>query len=191
MTLILRAGAAVEPVSLDEAKAHLRVDGNEEDLLISSLIMTSRLHIEAALGVALVTQRFRLLLDQWPRSGAIRIPVRPVQEIEEIRLRDGQGGLEVVDADTYDVDVTSSPARIVTLLGSPPRSPKRVNGLEVDLVAGYGDLATDVPAPIRQGLLMLVAHWYEHRDPVEIGSPRTAIPPAVSNLIKPYRLVRL
>jgi hypothetical protein len=50
MALVLTAGPAVEPVTLAEARAHLRVDGSAEDTLISSLIITSRLHVEAALG---------------------------------------------------------------------------------------------------------------------------------------------
>lgn len=191
MTLVLRSGPADEPVSLEEAKAYLKVDGSEEDLLISSLIITSRLHLEAALGLALITQSFRLVLDRWPKSGAIRIPVRPVQGIDEIRLRDGEGGVEVLDPAAYDVDVSSAPARIAWMAGPPPQPAKRMNGLEVDLVAGYGASPDDVPAPLRQGLKMLVAHWYENRDPVEIGSPKTAIPSAVSCLVKPYRLVRL
>lgn len=191
MTLVLRSGPAEEPVSLEEAKAYLKVDGSDEDILISSLIITSRLHLEAALGLALITQTFRLVLDRWPRTGAIRVPVRPVQAIEEIRLRDGNGGVVVVDPADYDVDVSSAPARIAWMSGAPPQPAKRMNGLEVDLVAGYGPNAGDVPAPIRQGLKMLVAHWYENRDPVEIGSPKTAIPAAVSCLVKPYRLVRL
>lgn len=191
MTLVLRSGPAVEPVSLEDAKAYLKVDGGDEDLLIASLIITSRLHLEAALGLALVTQSFRLVLDRWPKSGAIRVPVRPVQAIEEVRIRDGEGGVEVLDPAGYDVDVSSAPARIAWMSGAPPQPAKRMNGLEVDLVAGYGPDAADVPAPIRQGLQMLVAHWYENRDPVEIGSPKTAIPPAVSSLVKPYRLVRL
>ncbi|MEO1542992.1 MAG: head-tail connector protein [Pseudomonadota bacterium] len=191
MSLVLRSGPVLEPVSLDEVKAHLKVDGSEEDLLIASLILTSRLHIESALGLGLITQSFKLMLDAWPRGGAIRLPVRPVQAVEEIRVCDADGGSAVLDASTYDVDVTSAPARIVYVGGPAPKPGRSVNGIEVDLVAGYGDGPSDVPAPIRQGLMMLVAHWYEHRDPVEIGSSRTAIPPAVSNLIKPYRLVRL
>ncbi|MEO1205929.1 MAG: head-tail connector protein [Pseudomonadota bacterium] len=191
MSLVLRSGPVVEPVSLSEVKSYLKVDGAEEDLLIASLILTSRLHIESALGLGLITQSYKLMLDNWPRSGAIRIPIRPVQAVEEIRVRDADGVATVLDAAIYDVDVASAPARIAFVDGVPPKPGRSVNGIEVDIVAGYGAAATDVPAPIRQGLMMLVAHWYEHRDPVEIGSPRTAIPMAVSNLIKPYRLVRL
>lgn len=66
MPLILTDGPAVEPVTLAEAKAHLRVDGTAEDTLIGSLIVTSRLHVEAAMGLALVTQSWSVFLDAWP-----------------------------------------------------------------------------------------------------------------------------
>jgi uncharacterized phiE125 gp8 family phage protein len=66
-----------------------------------------------------------------------------------------------------------------------------VNGIEIDLTAGYGAAPEDVPGPIRQALLLLVAHWYEHRDPIEIGSQAAAIPADVSQLLNPFRAVRL
>lgn len=56
MALVLTNGPSVEPVSVSEAKAHLRIDGAEEDVLLASLILTSRLHVEAALGLALIDQ---------------------------------------------------------------------------------------------------------------------------------------
>lgn len=181
----------MEPVSLEDAKVHMKVDGDSEDMLIASLIITSRLHIEAALGISLNTQRFKLVRDRWPSRGAIRIPIRPLQSIDEIRVLDGRGGIDIVDPDKYEFDLTSAPPRLVWTGGPAPRPGKSINGLEIDLVAGYGTAADDVPAPLRQGLMMLVAHWYEHRDPIEIGSQRTTVPAAVTQLIKPYRLVRL
>jgi uncharacterized phiE125 gp8 family phage protein len=72
---------------------------------------------------------------------------------------------------------------------TPPGLP--ANGIEIEFAAGLGDAADAVPEPIRHAILMLVAHWYEHRDPLEIGSAAAAIPSAVSDLLKPYREVRL
>lgn len=66
-----------------------------------------------------------------------------------------------------------------------------VGGIEIAFEAGMGDAPGDVPEPIRHAILLLVAHWYEHRDPMEIGTVGAAIPAAVSDLLKPYREVRL
>ncbi|MDH4981297.1 head-tail connector protein [Hyphomicrobium sp. D-2] len=190
MALVLTSAPALEPVTVSEAKAHLRVDGTAEDTLIGSLILTSRLHIEAALGLALITQGWRLKLDRWPKDGAVELPLGPVQAVTDVRVLDGAGVAQTVPPESYVADVASSPARIVPR-GAWPVPGQRTNGIEIDFSAGFGAAAGNVPAPVRQALLLLVAHWYEHRDPIEVGSKTTAIPAAVSNLLMPYRAVRL
>lgn len=188
MALILLSGPAVEPITLGEAKAHLRIDGSAEDALIQSLVITSRLHIEAALSLALVTQSWRHLRDCWPRGRTLNLPLRPVQTIAAVRVHAEDATAETLAPDTTLLDGHGSPARLVWRGSVPPPRPGQVaNGLEIDFVAGFGDTAADVPAPIRHALLLLVAHWYEHREPVEIGSASTAIPHQVSDLLMPYR----
>ncbi|MCH9806763.1 MAG: head-tail connector protein [Alphaproteobacteria bacterium] len=191
MSLQMTSGPAIEPITLAEAKAHLRVDGTEEDQLISSLILTSRLHIEAALGLALITQAWKLLLDKWPKTAEVRIRLRPLQSVSEVKVYDTDGQAAIVPPEHYISDTTGNPGRLVPARQGWPQPGRRANGIEIAFTAGYGDAETDVPAPIRQALLLLVAHWYEHRDPVEIGTPGVAIPAAVSRLLKPYRLARL
>jgi uncharacterized phiE125 gp8 family phage protein len=191
MALVLTNGPAVEPVSLAEAKAHLRVDGSAEDTLISSLIITSRLHVEAALGLALVTQSWSCFLDAWPAGVAAKLPLRPVQAITAVRLYAPDESVETIAPATYLLDGAGVPPRLVRQGALAWPAPKRTaNGIEIAFVAGYGDAAADVPAPIRQAILLLVAHWYEHREPVEIGSSLAAVPQMVSELLHPYRMVR-
>lgn len=191
MSLQQVTGPATEPLTVAEAKDHLRVDGTSEDALISSLILTSRLHIEAALGLALLSQSWKMYLDRWPKGGEVRIPLRPLQSANEIRVHDANGGSAVIDPALYVVDAVSSPGRVVLEGSNLPKPGRPANGIEISFLSGYGDTQSDVPAPIRQALLLLVAHWYEHRDPVEIGTPGVAIPTAVSRLLKPYRQARL
>jgi len=191
MSLVLTSAPAAEPLSVAEAKSHLRIDGAAEDALIASLILTSRLHIEAALGIALITQSWRLHLDRWTDSGVIELPIRPLQSVEAVRVMDQSGTPTTVPTSDYIVDAAGSPPRLVPVNGGWPAPGRKVGGIEIDLDAGFGAEAEDVPGPIRQALLLLVAHWYEHRDPVEIGSPETRIPAAVSDLLMPYRIKRL
>ncbi|MEQ8825474.1 MAG: head-tail connector protein [Filomicrobium sp.] len=191
MSLTMLAAPALEPLSVEEAKEHLRVDGTSEDTLISSLIMTSRLHIEAALGLALITQTWRQTLDRWPKDGEVKLPLRPLQSVSEVRVHDGKGGSAVVPTTDYIVDAAGQPGRIVPTGVGWPLPGQKAAGIEIAFASGYGSEAVDVPAPIRQALLLLVAHWYEHRDPVEIGGANVAIPAAVSRLLKPYRLARI
>lgn len=196
MALTLTSGPAVEPVTVSEAKAHLRIDGSAEDILIASLIVTSRLHVEAALGLALISQEWRLTLDKWPekrwsKDGAVRFPLRPVRSVEAVTVRDEAGTPEVVAPESYLLDGDALTPRLVPREGSWPAPGQSAGGITIAFEAGMGEEAEDVPEPIRHAILLLVAHWYEHRDPMEIGTPGAAIPAAVSELLKPYREVRL
>lgn len=192
MALVLTSGPAIEPVTLAEAKAHLRVDGTAEDMLVGSLIVTSRLHIEAALGLALITQSWSYFIDAWPPGPHLALPLRPVQSIAAVQLYAADETVTVVPADTYFLDGAASPARLVRSGDLAwPKPNRAANGIEIALVAGYGDAAADVPAPIRQAILLLIAHWHEHREPVAIGVATAPVPPMVSELLQPYRWIRL
>jgi uncharacterized phiE125 gp8 family phage protein len=192
MPLVLTAGPAVEPVSLAEAKAHLRVDGAAEDTLVASLIVTSGLHVESGIGLALVTQSWSYFLDCWPPGPVLKLPLRPVQAIDAVRLYDENAAVTTLAPETYLLDGTSAPARLVRQGAIVWPKPGRIaNGIEVAFTAGFGAAAADVPGPIRQAVLLLVAHWYEHRSPLEIGAAAEPVPAMVGELLGPYRSPRL
>jgi len=190
MALVLIAGPLTEPITLAQAKAHLRVDTMDEDILISSLILTSRLHIEAALGLALITQSWQLTLNAWPKGNAVPLPLHPVVAVTTVKTIAANGTSTTLAPSATVLDA-GPPARVVNVSQLWPVVTAAANGIAITLTAGFGPTADDVPAPIRQALLLLVAHWYEHRDPIEIGEPQTAIPKAVSDLLMPYRRPRL
>jgi len=190
MALVLTAGPLTEPITLAKAKAHLRVDTMDEDILISSLILTSRLHIEAALGLALITQSWQLTLNAWPKGNAVPLPLHPVSAVTLVKTVSANGASTTLAPSATVLD-PGPPARVVNVSQLWPVVTAPANGIAITFTAGFGPTAEDVPAPIRQALLLLVAHWYEHRDPIEIGEPQTAIPKAVSDLLMPYRRPRL
>lgn len=187
MSLVLSSGPATEPVSAAEAKAHLRVDHTDEDPFIGSLIITSRLHIEAALGLALITQSWSYFIDRWPRSGELTLPIRPVQSVSAVRLWQSDDTSTTAAPSAYLLDGTAIPPRLVWRSAPHPIAGRRAKAIEVVLTAGFGSSPADVPAPIRQALLLLIAHWYEHREPVEVGEALAPIPVSVSELLAPYR----
>ena len=192
MPLVLTAGPAVEPVTLAEAKTHLRVDGTAEDTLVASLIVTSRLHVEAGIGLALVTQSWSYFLDCWPPGPALKLPLRPVQTIDAVRLYDDNAVVTTLPPASYLLDGASAPARLVRQGATQWPNPGRVaNGIEVAFTAGFGNAAANVPSPIRQAILLLVAHWYEHRTPLELGAQAQPVPDMVGELLGPYRSPRL
>ena len=138
MTTTLLIGPTAEPVTLTEAKAHLRVDSSAEDTLIQSLIMASRLHIEAALDLALITQTWRFQLDRWPRARSLNLPLRPVQSLTAVKVFTSDDESEVLDNAAFILDGTANPARLI-LSGraSLPLPGRAANGIEIGFVAGY------------------------------------------------------
>lgn len=192
MTLVMTSGPLAEPVSVADAKAHMRVDSTAEDALIASLIVTSRLHIEAALGLALLTQAWSYFIDAWPRSREIVLPLKPVQAIATVRVWAQDGTSQTLAAETYTLDGEGMPPRLVLSRSAAPPAPGRsASGIEIAFSAGFGDAGIDVPAPIRQALLLLVAHWFENREPNRIGAADTEIPHMIATLLAPYRGRRL
>ena len=191
MALVLTEAPAAEPVSLAEAKAHLRVDASDEDTLIASLIVAARMLVERTLGLALLTQSWSYYLDAWPQNCCIALPLAPVQAVGAVTVHDAEGGAAVLDAGSYTVDVLSTPARLSLTAAAPDVAPRAFNAFEVAFTAGHGDTAADVPQPIRRAILLLVAHWFERREPVELGGGPQDVPGIVAGLLHPYRRVRL
>jgi uncharacterized phiE125 gp8 family phage protein len=116
------------------------------------------------------------------------LPLRPIQSVTAVTLHDDDATSRSLDIDNFVVDGFANPARLVWRgQGAVPAAGMIANGIEIDFVAGHADAAADVPQPIRQALLLLIAHWYENREPVEIGASATTIPAGVSELLMPYR----
>tara|TARA_R110000868_G_scaffold12110_7_gene58722 strand:- start:14749 stop:15324 length:576 start_codon:yes stop_codon:yes gene_type:complete len=187
MTLMLMSGPASEPVTLEEARAHLRLDTEDEDTLLGVFLTAARVALEAQTRRAFVTQSWRLILDAWPTE-VVTLPMAPVSAVTAVTMNDA-GAPRVVAASLYDTALDGDTPRIVTT-GVWPTPSRRVGGIHIDFTAGYG-AAVDVPAPLRQAILLLAAHWFENREPVSIGDKAGELPLSVSALIAPYRLVHL
>ena len=192
MPVVQTSAPAVTPVSLADAKAHLRLDASDEDALVTSLIETATAHIEREYGLALITQALTIIRDAWPETWLLELPFAPVQSVASITTYEADGGSFAFDSGHWFADLASAPPRIVLHGTAPwPRPGRRANGIEIVVTAGYGDEPDDVPTPIRQAVLLLVAHWYEQREPVAIGFGAQEIPATVAALLAPFKTVRL
>ncbi|MBL4757371.1 MAG: phage head-tail connector protein [Rhizobiales bacterium] len=192
MTAIILTAPATEPVSLSEAKAHLKIDTTDEDILVQSLLTAARLHVETITSRVVITQTWRINLDHWPARNILELPIGPVQSVDAIRIYDDDDIIMTIDPSRYLVDVGSVPARIAMRGFENWPDPGRIlNGIEIDITAGYGLAATDVPEPLRHSILMLAAHWFENREPLMGTSGQLPVPAAVSALIAPYQTARL
>ena len=86
MTLILTGPPAAEPVTLADAKAWLRLDGDHEDELVASLWLPPAQQVERLTGLALIDQTWRLSLDAWPAVASVALSRWPVAGILELMV---------------------------------------------------------------------------------------------------------
>jgi uncharacterized phiE125 gp8 family phage protein len=190
MAATLLAGPALEPISLADAKAHLKIDHAADDDLLQAAIVSARFHVEAATRRALIAQQWRIHLDAWPRSRIVRLSVAPLLSVDAVTVTDANGEATVLDPADYEADVASVPARLVLVAGAPAPG-RSANGIAIDVTAGYGATSVEVPAALRQAVLMLVAHWYEHRGAVGHDLAVLVAPLGFETLVAPYRILSL
>lgn len=189
MTPVLITPPASEPVSLVAMKAYLRVSGSEEDGVITELIRSARAHVERETRRALISQKWRLYLDDWPFGRIIIVPMSPLIEVEEVAVYDAEGNRHVLPATDYQVDKARAPARIRVRPGA-GLSSQELNGIEVDVTLGYGTGETDVPESLRHSVRLLAAHWFEHREEA-VDDVVEPIPFGVDRLLSTHRVPQL
>lgn len=172
-------GVAEPIVTLNEAQAYVRIETGEEEALLAGLIRTASALCEAFINQIVIARPFE---QDLPASGAwARLPVTPVRSITDVATVD-VGGLAIpLASDGYAVDIDFAGDGWLRVSDAALGGRIRVSG-----TAGMADSENEVPEPIRQGVLRLVAHLFASRDG-EGGEP----PAAVTALWRPYRRMRL
>jgi uncharacterized phiE125 gp8 family phage protein len=174
---------ALEPVTLAEAKDWLKIDGSDEDQIINALIISARLSVEAATGLMLITQSWRLAFDAWPLSGRLNLIHAPLQTVSALRIYDVNGMSKLLDLTGLDVSSGRQPKLV--LKSALPQSSKMVDGIELDLILGFGNSAASVPEDLKLAIKMLVAFWHENRGD---GTSGVSVrwPDSISALLHPF-----
>ena len=189
MHITLVTPPATEPITLDEAKEHLRVDVTDEDDYIEGLIRAARQYAETTFTHrAFIEQELRLTLNRWPVDRYLELPRPPLISVTSITYTDEDGTADTLTAGTdYLVDTAAN--RLVLRNGVywPTVTLQESGAISIVYLAGYGDRASDVPEEIRHALKILVGHWYENREPVVIGSIVGNIPMSAEALLWPHR----
>lgn len=174
-----------DPVTLQEAKDHLRVDSTDEDTLIQNAITAATAYIDGPYGIgrALVEQQWDLHLDCFP-WGRIVLPLNPVQSVDEITYTDTAGNTQTLASSAYIASVTREPATIEPAYNRNWPSTRLVaDAVKVRFTAGYAD----VPRDLKAAILWLTAHMYENRSPVSVGDNVSSMPFAVQSILDRYR----
>lgn len=189
MSAILLVPPAAEPLSLAEAKDFLRVAQADDDAVITALIAAARHHLEALTRCALLTQTWRLVRDAWPADGRLQPRIGPLRQLVAARVYELTGPPHAIDVEGFVVDTAAN------VIAAPrwtlPAPGRFAAGIELDVVCGFGDAASDVPDDLRQALRLLVAHWYDNRGIAAIGGTVAMLPAGVGALVAPYRRLSL
>ncbi|HEX5257585.1 MAG TPA: hypothetical protein VFW35_02255 [Sphingomicrobium sp.] len=203
------AGLALPIVTMSEAQAYVRIETGEEEAILAGLIRTASALCESFINQVVIARPFTLAV---PTSGQWeRFQITPVRSITDVSSVDASGAATVLPAGSYEIDidstgdgwvrVTQSPFVLTSLAASNGSATATIDPSDGSLLAGQGsgalrlqvsgsagmaDDENDVPEPIRQGVLRLVAHLFTVRDG-DGGEP----PAAVTALWRPYRRMRM
>lgn len=166
---------AAEPVSLDEAKIQLRVDGDEENEHIRHLISVARRKVEQETGCILISQTVKAYWDKWPAAGAngmdrsLYLPLYPAASVTSVEYVDEDGATQTWASSNYTTDLAGMTPRIVPNpdvdlpdLGSYP------NAVVVTYTAG-ASTTTAVPAELKHAILSTLTLLYERREDMKLN----------------------
>lgn len=176
---------AFEPLTVETVKAHLRVDIDTEDALFDLYIAAAREKCEMSSRRALITQTLEAVVDAWPADGYLRLPRPPLQAITWVKYLDADG-VEGAWTD-YQVDARSEPG-VVYFKSLPGAALFPSGAITVRYTAGYGDAPSEVPGGLRQAMLMLIGHWYENREAVNVGDIGNEMPMGTKDAFRAERV---
>jgi uncharacterized phiE125 gp8 family phage protein len=191
-SLSLITPPAVEPILLDEAKSHCKVEIDKDDALITALIIAARQHAENVTGRQFITATWALKLGCWPCW--IDVPRAPLLNVPAVAITylDTAGATQTLAINQYRVDApvgpTAARGTIERAFGVTwPTLYSVSNNVTVTFTAGYGATPDTVPQAIKQALLLMIGHWYINRESVITGTISVQLPQAVDALLAPFR----
>lgn len=166
MSLIKTTDATVEPVTLQEAKLHLRViadladvAAHPDDALIEALITAARTDCENRIQRSLIETTWTLTLDNFPRCDFVRLQRGPIMSLDGIEYIDTDGAQQTLDPTTYRLS-----GHLVEPVESWPATEARLGAVEIVYTAGYGTTAAQVPAPVKSWILLALGDLYANRE---------------------------
>lgn len=170
MPIVVITPPATEPISLDEARAQVGVDGSAHDTLLTLYIATARQWCEDIIGRRLITQTVEQRLDAFP-AGKIALDGVPAQAITSVKYDDPAGTEQTLAPEAYSLDAAAYPGGwLLPAAGTVwPATAARTNAVRIRYTVGYGNAAA-VPAPLRAWMLLQIAALFEQRAAQRGGS---------------------
>lgn len=192
MNLVRVTEPSEEPITLADAKLHLRVDHLDDDLLITSLITAAREYVELVTVRALMTQTWELRLNNWPGS-PVELPFPPLASVVSIVYTKEDGTTATVATSVYALDTTGVPGRVFLKPDQswPSDALYPVNAICIQYTAGWSAAAA-VPEMIKAAMKLYLGSLYENREQAVMASGLSAamLPLGIDALLAPWRVWR-
>lgn len=188
MPLSLVTAPEAEPISVEEALEHLRIDGTSDPALVYQHVRAARDLAEAVTKRALMRQTWKYFTDCWPDACGMELPKPPLASVTHVKYYDDDGTLQTLATSVYSVDTFSEPGRITLAYNQTWPSHRPIpNAIEVQYVAGYVT-ADRVPASIIAGMKLILGHLYENREEVGFLTPNR-LPMGALSLLSTYEVM--
>jgi len=184
---------SVKPITLEEARDHLRVTTTDEDSYIQLVINAATDYYERLTWLQLITATYDFFLDEFPAGDTpIELPRPPFQSITEIKFVNDDGVVETWANTLYELDTSLLPGKVRPVNGEfYPSTNDQFKAVTITFKAGYGDSSAEIPDGILQTLKLLISFLYDHRDFVipqrEKGHD---IPMGIINMIQQHSVWR-
>lgn len=178
---------------LSDFKAHLRMgtgfaDDGAQDAVLHGFLRAALSAIEARTGKVLYERQFSWRVDRWRETRRVALPVAPVGQVGGFDIVDAEDVVTAIDAAGWRLVPDAQRPEVMMLSAALPTIP--TGGFaRFDLTAGFGPDWGDIPADLRQAVMMLAAHYYEYRH--DTGLDAGCMPFGVSALIDRYRAIRV
>lgn len=183
LTLITASAPLVTTV---EAKRHCRIDHEDDNAYLDSLIVVAQAYIDGPngwLGRSFGEQEWTLTLDAFP-TGCLHLPIPPLQSVDTVEYTktDGTTGA-VTDFREFVIgSVTGAGFILPAYAGAWPDTRAEPEAVQITFTAGYAT----VPPQVKHAILLLVGEWYENREDAS-ELKLTEIPTAACSLLMPLR----
>ena len=177
-------------IALEDAKAHLRVEHDEEDGLITSLISAAFRYIENRTG-QVFDQRDNIVMiaDRLPKGEqCLELQWTPVRSVSEVAYLDTNGARVTLPEEAVYLEKRRVYPALYPAPGTqwPDHRPQR-GSVQITVNAGYEELPSDIQA----AALLIIGNLYENREAVVVGTIATELPMGVELLLAPYVIHRV
>lgn len=185
--------ATTEPLTLEEARTHLRLVAfgdplsHPDDDYVEALITSARTWCEQYTGRSFAEQTIEFALDDFPEN-EIRAPLSPLSSITSIKYVDTNGDEQTASSSLYALDDYNLPNWVLLTSNSVwPTTLGGANNVKVRAVSN----GNNVPEPVKSAMKLIIGSLYNNREQDSVNTSRisfNSLPLGVFSLLQPYRI---